>query len=168
MAIQKQDEMTVRTQDDVVVNESAGRTAVADRPVARDESVVREQVAHSSAGGLDMARGWVRSLGGVILVALAVVETLLVGRLGFLLAEANSSNGFVNFIYDVSKPLAEPFQGIVANTGNLEYASAIAMAVYAVAAFLLIAALYAITGGPSTAGETMVSSRTQQSERVIR
>ena len=58
------------------------------------------------------------------MVALAVVETLLVGRLAFLLAEANANNGFVNFIYDVSKPLAEPFQGIVANSGNLEYASA--------------------------------------------
>jgi uncharacterized protein YggT (Ycf19 family) len=130
--------------------------------------VVEEQVVHSSAGGLDLARGWVRSLGAVILVALAVVETLLVGRLGFLLAEANSSNGFVNFIYDVSKPLASPFQGIVANSGNLEYASLIAMAVYAIAALLLIAALFALTGGPSSAGETVVSSRKQQSERVVR
>jgi uncharacterized protein YggT (Ycf19 family) len=160
--------MTIQRQDEQIAADGGQRTVVADLPVARDESVVQEQVVQSSAGGLDMARGWVRSLGGVILVALAVVETLLVGRLGFLLAEANSSNGFVNFIYDVSKPLAEPFQGIVANTGNLEYASAIAMGVYAVAALLLIAALHAITGGPSTAGETLVSSRTQQSERVIR
>ena len=103
---------------------------------------------HSSTGGWNLARGWVRSLGAVIMVALAVVETLLLGRLGFLLAEANANNGFVNFIYDVSKPLAEPFQGIVANSGNLEYASVIAMGVYAVAALLLIAALFAITAGP--------------------
>jgi len=136
------------------------RTAVADRPVARGESVVEEQVVHSSAGGWDLARGWVRSLGAVILVALAVVETLLIGRLGFLLAEANANNGFVNFIYDVSKPLAEPFQGIVANSGNLEYASAIAMGVYAVAALLLIAVLFAVTSGPSGAGEKVVTSRT--------
>lgn len=160
--------MTIQRQDEQIVDGGGQRTAAADPPVARDESVVQEQVVQSSAGGLDMARGWVRSLGGVILVALAVVETLLVGRLGFLLAEANPSNGFVNFIYDVSKPLAEPFQGIVANSGNLEYAAPIAMGVYAVAALLLIAALYAITGGPSAAGETVVSSRTQQSERVIR
>jgi uncharacterized protein YggT (Ycf19 family) len=136
------------------------RTAVEDRPIARDESVVEEQVVHSSAGGWNMARGWVRSLGAVILVALAVVETLLLGRLVFLLAEANANNGFVNFIYDVSKPLAEPFQGIVANSGNLEYASLIAMGVYAVAALLLIAALFAITSGPSAAGEKVVTSRT--------
>ena len=121
--------MTIRTQDEEIADRSGPRTTVAeDGPIARDDSVVEEQVVRSSAGGgWDLARGWVRSLGAVIMVALAVVETLLIGRLGFLLAEANASNGFVNFIYDVSKPLAEPFQGIVANSGNLEYASAIAM-----------------------------------------
>jgi len=158
--------MTIRRQDEEMADEGGRRTAVADAPIARDDSVVEEQIVHSSGGGWNLARGWVRSLGAVILVALAVVETLLIGRLGFLLAEANASNGFVNFIYDVSKPLAEPFQGIVANSGNLEYASAIAMGVYAVAALLLIAALFAITSGPSAGGEKVVTSRTQQSERV--
>ena len=168
--------MTIRRQDEETADGSGQRaatvddqptprdndhrhTAVEDRPV-RDESVVEEQVVHSSAGGWNLARGWIRSLGAVIMVALAVVETLLLGRLAFLLAEANASNGFVNFIYDVSKPLAEPFQGIVANSGNLEYASAIAMVVYAVAALLLIAVLFAITSGPSAAGEKVVTSRT--------
>jgi len=152
--------MTIRRQDEDNADGSGRPTAVADPPIARDESVVEEQVVHSSAGGWNLARGWVRSLGAVIMVALAVVETLLVGRLGFLLAEANANNGFVNFIYDVTKPLAEPFQGIVANTGNLEYASVIAMGVYAVAALLLIAVLFAITSGPSSAGEKVVTSRT--------
>jgi len=168
--------MTIRRQDEETADGSGQRaatvddqptprdidhrhTAVEDRPV-RDESVVEEQVVHSSAGGWNLARGWIRSLGAVIMVALAVVETLLLGRLAFLLAEANASNGFVNFIYDVSKPLAEPFQGIVSNSGNLEYASAIAMVVYAVAALLLIAVLFAITSGPSAAGEKVVTSRT--------
>ena len=160
--------MTMRRQDEQMADGRGGRTAVADRPIARDESVVEEQVVHSTAGGWNLARGWVRSLGAVVLVALAVAETLVVFRLGFLLASANSNNGFVNFIYDLSKPLAAPFQGIVANTGNLEYASPIAMVVYAVAALLLIAVLFAVTSGPSAAGETVVSSRTQQSERVVR
>lgn len=102
------------------------------------------------------------------MVALAIVETVLAGRLGFLLASANSNNGFVDFIYDVSKPLAEPFQGIVANSGNLEYASAIAMGVYAVAALLLIAALFALAGGPPSGDDSVVSSSSRPSERVIR
>lgn len=147
--------------------DKAERQTVVETPIARDESVVEEQVVHSPAGGWNLARGWVRSLGAITLVVLAAVETLLVFRLGFLLAEANASNGFVNFIYDVSKPLAEPFQGIVATSGNLEFASLIAMIVYAVGALLLIAALYAITSGPSGAGETF-TTRTQQSKRVVR
>lgn len=159
--------MTIRRQDEELADQS-GRTAAADPPIARDDTVVEEQVVHSPAGGWNLARGWVRSLGAVIMVALAVVETLLVFRLGFLLAEANSNNGFVNFIYDFSKPLAEPFQGIVANSGNLEYASPIAMGVYAIAALLLIAALFAITAGPSAAGDKVVTSRTQQSDRNVR
>jgi len=160
--------MTIRRQDEGTADESGRRTAAADTPVARDDSVVEEQVVHSPAGGWNLARGWVRSLGAVILVALAIVEALLVFRLGFLLANANSNNGFVDFIYDLSKPLAAPFQGIVADTGNLEYASPIAMGVYAVAALLLIAVLFAITSGPSAAGEKVVSSRTQQSKRDVR
>lgn len=159
--------MTNRRQDEETANGSGQQTAVADRPIATDDSVVHEQVVHS-AGGWNLARGWVRSLGAVILVSLAVVETLLVGRLVFLLAEANGSNGFVNFIYDITKPLVEPFQGIVANSGNLEYATVIAMAVYAVAALLLIAVVFAITSGPSGSGEKVVTSRTQESERAVR
>jgi uncharacterized protein YggT (Ycf19 family) len=159
--------VTIQRPVEQIEDKTERRTAVADTPIARDDSVVEEQVVHLPAGGWNLARGWVRSLGAVILVALAVVETLLVFRLGFLLAGVNSNNGFVNFIYDVSKPLAAPFQGIVADTGNLEYASPIAMVVYAVAALLLIAVLFAITSGPSAAGET-VTSRTQQSKRIVR
>jgi uncharacterized protein YggT (Ycf19 family) len=160
--------MTIRRQDPEEIEEGGGRRpAGEDRPITRDDSEqVEEQVVHSSGGGWNLARGWVRSLGAVILAALAVVETLLVGRLGFLLADANSNNGFVNFIYDVSKPLAEPFQGIVANSGNLEYASPIAMGVYLVAALLLIAVLFAITSGPSAAGEKVVTSRTKHHDQA--
>jgi len=160
--------MTIRRQDEEIADESGQRPVAEDRSIARDDSVVEEQVVHSPAGGWNLARGWVRSLGAVILVGLAVIETLLVFRLGFLLAEANPSNGFVNFIYDVSKPLAKPFQGIVADSGNLEFAAPIGMVVYAVAALLLIAALFAITSGPSAAGEKVVTSRTQQSGRAAR
>src|SRR3972149_5443957 len=142
--------MTSRRQDEEIEDDSERQSVVEDRPVARDDSVLvdEKRVMRSSAGGWSLARGWVRSLGAVILVALAVVETLLVFRLGFLLADVNPNNGFVNFIYDVSKPLAAPFRGIVANSGNLEYASPLGMVVYAVAALLLIAVLFAITSGP--------------------
>jgi uncharacterized protein YggT (Ycf19 family) len=159
--------MTIQRQGEERADANVPPTAVADRSIARDDSVVEEQVVHSSGSGWNQARGWVRSLGGAVLVALAIVETLLAFRVGFLLAKANASNSFVNFIYDVSKPLASPFQGIVADSGNLEWASPIAMGVYAIAALLLIAVLFAVTAGPSATGESVLTSRTQ-SERIVR
>ena len=160
--------MTIRRQDEEMADESERPPVAEDRPIVRDDSVVEEQVVRSPAGGWNLARGWVRSLGGVIMAALAVVEALLAFRLGLLLAEANPTSGFVKFIYHFSRPLAAPFQGIVTNRGDLEYASLIAMGVYLVAALLLIAVLFAITGGPSAAGGKVVTSRTQQSERDVR
>jgi uncharacterized protein YggT (Ycf19 family) len=159
--------MTIRRQDEQTTDGSVRPTALVDRAIARDDSVVEEQRVQSTGNGWNQARGWVRSLGGAVLVALAIVETLLAFRVGFLLARANASNSFVNFIYDVSKPLASPFQGIVADSGNLEWASPIAMGVYAVSALLLIAVLFAITAGPSATGESVLTSRTQ-SERIVR
>ena len=174
--------MTIRTSNEETPNTAGAQPAVVNPPVtpqtngvssatpdlpnARNDSVVEEQVMRSPAGGWDLTRGWVRSLGGVIMASLAIVETLLVFRFGFLLSGANADNGFVNFIYDISKPLASPFQGIIADSGNLEFASPIAMAVYAVAALLLIAVLFAVTSGPSAAGEKVTTSRSQRSERV--
>jgi uncharacterized protein YggT (Ycf19 family) len=99
-------------------------------------------------------------------IAWAVVETLLGFRLAFLLGEANSGNGFVDFIYDVTDPLVEPFQGIFANDtlssgGVFEPATVIAMVVYFVAAALLIAAILVVTAGPS-GGETVVTTRSRE------
>lgn len=134
-----------------------------------DETVAEEQVVRSD--GWNLARSFVRTFGLFILVALAVVETLLGFRLGFLLAGANPSNGFVDFIYDTSEPLADPFGGIVADravegAGVFESASLIAMIVYAIAALLLIAALWAITAFPSPAGEHSAVTRTRHQDRT--
>ena len=67
--------MTIRGQDEEIADGSGQRTATAedqptprdnghrqtaieDRPIVSDESVVEEQVVHSSAGGWNLARGW--------------------------------------------------------------------------------------------------------------
>lgn len=42
-----------------------------------------------------------------------MIEMLLAFRLGFALAGANRSNGFVEFIYDASNLFVSPFKGIV-------------------------------------------------------
>ena len=106
------------------------------------------------------------------MVALAVVETLLGRAAGFSRRpKRNASNGFVPTSYQMSaSALAEPFQGINrGNSGNLEYASAIAMVVYAVAALPPIVGRFAITAGPGAAGDKVVTSRTgTRGERVNR
>src|SRR5437867_3665729 len=78
-----------------------------------DETIAEERV--ERAGRWHTTRGFARTFGLWILAALAITETLLGFRLGFLLAGANPANGFVDFIYDFSGPLADPFGGIKAN-----------------------------------------------------
>jgi len=140
-------------------------TEKADREVFAEEEVVR-----ASPGGWSLARGWVRTLGALVAVVVAILETLLIFRLGFLLTEANPDNSFVNFIYDISKPLAEPFQGIIdnesVNGGVFEPATVIAMLVYLIAAILLIAVLLAVTSGLASGG-SVVTTRTRHREREV-
>jgi len=140
------------------------RVAVAEKE--RDDSdselVGEEEVVRSHANPWDFARGWIRTLGLLVGLALAVVETLLAFRLGFLVSEANPNNDFVNFIYDISGPMVEPFEDIASarsvNGGLFEPATAIAMGVYFIAAMVLIAVLWVITTGPSL-GDRSVTQR---------
>ena len=131
-----------------------------------DELRYDEVVEQRRGDPWNIARGWVRMIGAWIMVALAVVETLLVFRLGFQLANANANNGFVDFIYDVTGGLIDPFEGIARNRsvgdGVLEPATLIAMAVYLVIAILLVAALWALTAAPSPAGEQSVTRRSRR------
>jgi hypothetical protein len=140
----------------IIIDDDApvlGDGQIHDREVVAEE----EDVVQTRGSRWDLATGWVRTLGLWIIVVLAVVETALAFRLGLLLAGANPSNGFVDFIYDTSGPLAGPFEGILTNRsvdrGVLEPSSAIAMIVYLAAALLLAAILWALTAGPSPAGE---------------
>ena len=134
----------------------------------RNELDAEEQVTTTTPSAWRVARGWIGVLAAWMAIALAVVEVVLGFRLGFLLAAANPSNGFVDFIYDISDPLAEPFQGIVSNRsvdgGTFEPASIIAMLVYLVAGALLIAAILAMASGLAPRGDRVVSRRTRHRE----
>ncbi len=137
---------------------------------ARNEVDAEEQVTTATPSASSVARGWISVFAAWIAIALAGVEVILGFRLGFLLAAANPSNGFVDFIYDISDPLAEPFQGIVTNRsvdgGTFEPASLIAMLVYLVAGALLIALILAMSSGLAPRGDRVVSSRTRHREGV--
>jgi uncharacterized protein YggT (Ycf19 family) len=82
-------------------------------------------------------------------LAAAAVTTLLGFRLAFLLADANRSTAFVDFIYDISAPLVEPFENIFANRsidggGIFEPATLVAGVTYLIAATLLMAFIYGL------------------------
>lgn len=127
-----------------------------------NDSVVEEQKVRTT-GGWNQTKDWVRSFYNVILVGALLVGVLLAARFLFMLASANATNGFIDFIYDISKPFAQPFQGIFTDTGNAEWAAILGIVVYTGAAFLLIAVLTAITSsGPKSDGEKTTTSRTER------
>jgi YggT family protein len=169
--VEEEDEMAIRRQAEEVEDEHGRHaTDVEERDVRRpvhDEAVAEDEVVTASPGPWNVARGWIRVLAALLGVALVAVETAIGFRLAFLLGNANAANGFVDFIYDVTDPLVEPFQGIIANEavdgGILEPASVIAMVVYLAGAALLIAAILILTSGPS-GGERVVTSRSRHRE----
>src|SRR5487761_1462190 len=76
----------------------------------------------------------------VIWFIAGVILVLLAFRFVLVLLGANSANGFVNFIYSVSHPLAAPFFGIFGysihyGVSRFELSTLVAMAVYALIAF---------------------------------
>lgn len=116
-----------------------------------------EERTHYRAGPGAFVRMWFSMLAMWAGLALAVVETLLGFRLGFRLANANPNNGFVDFIYDITGPMIEPFEGIASNRsvdgGVLEPATVIAMVVFLVAGLLLMTILWMLSALPAPAGE---------------
>ena len=127
------------------VEETDGRgrtvTTVVEEP---DDAVIEEY------GEVTAYRGPLASVGEVIAmlswwVGLAGIAMLavLAARLGFEMGDANPRNNFVEFIYEITSPLVQPFQGI-ANARTLDGGgifhpeTAIAMAVYLVATALVM------------------------------
>lgn len=79
----------------------------------------------------------------IIWYVLGVIEVLLGFRVLLKLLGANAYSGFTDFIYTLSNPFALPFAGILGATAStdmvMEWSTLIAMAVYAVVAYGLIA-----------------------------
>ncbi len=79
----------------------------------------------------------------VIWYILGVIEVLLAFRVILKFLGANAFSGFANFIYAISSPFALPFSGILGTTASsnliFEWSTLIAMAVYAVIAYGIVA-----------------------------
>jgi hypothetical protein len=166
--------MTIRRTTETEVEDDHGRTVTAVDETAPHEAeqLSDRAVTSTHPSGSSIARRLLRMFALFVGLALAVVETVLGFRLAFLMGEANPANSFVDFIYDVTDPLVEPFQGIIANDtlnngGIFEPATVIAMVVYLVAAALVIAAILIATTGMGPDHGTVVSSRTQARDRAV-
>lgn len=79
----------------------------------------------------------------IIWYILGVIEVLLAFRMALKFLGANAFSGFTNFIYAISGPFAMPFSGILGTTASsnliFEWSTLIAMAVYAVVAYGIVA-----------------------------
>lgn len=105
---------------------------------ANDREVV--EPAGTASYGLSVVSRIIWFVAGVITLILAL-------RFIFAALAANSANGFVNFIYDISHPFVAPFFSMfnyndvyVRGTGShIEIYTLVAIAVYLIAAWILSA-----------------------------
>lgn len=71
----------------------------------------------------------------IVSLIVGIIEIFLAARLIFALLGANASNGLVNFVYAVTRPLISPFVGIFGSphlgVSNFETATLVAMIIYA-------------------------------------
>ncbi len=79
----------------------------------------------------------------IIWYILGIIEVVLAFRILLKLLGANPQSSFTGFIYGISNPFALPFAGILGITGIsemiLEWSTLIAMLVYAIIAYGLVA-----------------------------
>ncbi len=82
----------------------------------------------------------------IVYLIISIIEILLAFRLVMRLLGANSLNAFVAFIYAMTYPLIVPFVGIFSlpkdlGVASFEIATLVAMAVYAVIGYIIVAIL---------------------------
>lgn len=98
----------------------------------------------------------------IVWYILGVVEILLAFRFILKLLGANPFSGFTNFIYAVSDPFALPFAGIlrisVSSGMVLEWSTLIAMIVYGIVAYGIVALLQLIKPTTPTEVEQTVDN----------
>ena len=93
-------------------------------------------------------------LAAVVGFIVAVVDIFIAARFLGKLFGASAQSAFVNFIYQVSGPMVAPFTGIFGDTGSktntFETASLVAIVVYAVIGWGLIALIRIVTAPHGT------------------
>ena len=130
-------------QQDTEVQETTTVSAPTSQQVVRNTKVVTPAVATGSPQKTyDTKKAIFRSY-QIIWYILGVIEIVLAFRVILKLLGANTFSGFTSFIYAISGPFALPFAGILGTTVSsyyvFEWSTLIAMAVYAVIAYGIVA-----------------------------
>ena len=93
-------------------------------------------------------------LAAVVGFVVAVIDIFIAARFLGKLFGASAQSAFVNFIYQVSGPMVAPFTGIFGDTGSrtntFETASLVAIVVYAVIGWGIIALIRIVTAPHGT------------------
>lgn len=90
----------------------------------------------------------------IIYFIFGIIDVLLVSRIILKLFGASTSSGFVNLIYDLTRPLILPFEGIFSrgsaqileNTSIFEPATFVAILVFAVLAWGIVKLINILSG----------------------
>jgi hypothetical protein len=130
------------TEQNTDVQEVTTVSAPTQQQVVRRTRVVTPEVATGSPQKTYDTKKAIFRTYQVIWYILGVIEVVLAFRIILKLLGANTESGFTNFIYAVSNPFALPFAGILGVTGSvmiLEWSTLVAMAVYAIVAYGIVA-----------------------------
>jgi uncharacterized protein YggT (Ycf19 family) len=100
----------------------------------------------------------------IVYFLMGVLEVLLALRFLFRVINAESGNGFVNFIYNFTRPFVAPFNGIfndqVLNRGSVaEISTLLAMALYAILTYGIIQLLYLVLTPNRSSREVFTTTR---------
>lgn len=132
----------VDRREETVVTQQPGYTS--------SEQVVQDVAAERRNSGFQLSR--------IIWTLLGILEILLALRFVLKLIAANPNSGFAQFIYSITGPFLAPFAGLTATpaTGGvvLEVTTLIAMAVYALFVWIVVALLQVLLDRPSARSVT--------------
>jgi hypothetical protein len=131
------------TQQDTEVQEVTTVSEPTSQRVIRRTKVVIPQAGTGSSQNEYQTKKVIFRTYQVIWYILGIIEVVLAFRVLLKLLGANTFSGFTSFIYAISDPFALPFAGILGVTGIsemvLEWSTLIAMAVYAIVAYGIVA-----------------------------
>jgi uncharacterized protein YggT (Ycf19 family) len=108
----------------------------------------------SEHGSVAVKAGYNFRAASVVWFIVGVVDIFVAARFLGKLFGASAQSAFVNFIYQVSSPMVAPFTGIFGDTGSktntFETASLVAIVVYAVVGWGLVALIRIVTAPHGT------------------